>query len=167
METRSRFLRVPSAVPAAMSAEMPHELDMSHTLTSKQYRAWRTFGPEWDDFRQAWLRRGFRLPPSGREDELRTQRTLLSEVLWSRPRDLVLWVGEAPGRTSYEVVGFVLKRWHETQDVAANFPPSHQPTRSGSPLPIGALLPALLARIQPSGEIPGGDAWDAPSKGKR
>ena len=132
METVGRYYTVPPTVPGAIPSEGPHELDIGHTLTAKQYWAWSTFGPEWDDFRQAWLRRGFRLPPSGREDEPRTQRTLLSEVLWSRPGDLVIWVGEAPGRTSYEVVGFVLKRWHQAQQVAANLPPSHQPVRSGS-----------------------------------
>lgn len=36
-----------------------------------------------------------------------------------RPNDLARWVTEAPGRTSREIVGYALERWHAVRDGVA------------------------------------------------
>jgi hypothetical protein len=85
------------------------------TLSKSELQAWSTFGSEWDGVKAAWIGRGLRLPPTGGpiEGDDSTQRGVLFQVLDARPTDLVAWIREAPGKTSHDVIGHVLTRWHE------------------------------------------------------
>lgn len=85
------------------------------TLSKSDLAAWSTFGHEWDAFRVAWIARGFRLPPSGRADDPAGQRALLYQVLDARPAQLPRWVAMASGKTSHEVVAWIIAQWHEVR----------------------------------------------------
>ncbi len=88
-------------------------------LTKAQLEAWRSFGPEWDDVKTAWLERGFRHPPSGSPDDDDTsQRGLLYSILDARPTDLVRWIRSAPGKSASDVIAWVLAQWHEVRAAA-------------------------------------------------
>jgi hypothetical protein len=81
-------------------------------LTKQQLSAWATFGPEWAEFKAAWLERGLRHPPSGAADDETSQRAMLWEILEARPNDLVRWIREAPKKAAAaDVVGYALARW--------------------------------------------------------
>jgi hypothetical protein len=103
--------KVPSPLTTRVNGAEP-------TLSKAELDAWRTFGPEWDTFRHAWIGRGFRLPPTGSpEGDDTSQRGLLYQVLDARPADLVRWVKGAPGGAKHpsDVIGYVLTRWHEVR----------------------------------------------------
>jgi hypothetical protein len=88
------------------------------TLSKDELESWRSFGPEWDAFRLAWIHRGFRIAPSGSStDDDSSQRGLLWQILDSRPSDLVRWVHEAPAKAKHpsDVLSYVLQRWHEVR----------------------------------------------------
>jgi hypothetical protein len=116
MPTKTKTEKVPSLVPPSVPARRVtgtnHEHDAGATLTAHQLQAWSAYGHEWDGFKAAWIGRGLRLPPTGRQDEPGTQRAILFEVLDARPRSLAQWVTEAHGKTSHDVVAHVLAKWH-------------------------------------------------------
>lgn len=89
-------------------------------LTAEQLEAWSTFtAPQWQPFKDAWLRRGFRWPPIGSPDSDDTsQRGLLWQIADARPDDLGLWVGQAKGISPRDVIAFVLDRWHGAREAA-------------------------------------------------
>lgn len=85
-------------------------------LTRAQLEAWSTFGREWGPFKEAWMGRGFLLPPTGNaadDDELPSQRSMLWKIANERPNDLGRWVREAPGRSTREVIDHVLRQWQK------------------------------------------------------
>jgi hypothetical protein len=116
-------------------------------LTKAQLEAWRSFGPEWDETKAAWLARGFRHPPSGSptHDPEDSQRALLWEILDARGSELATWIREAPGTTARDVVGDVLKRWHSVKDTV---PDDDLPwlRGSGGLEPVGAVLERVIGR---------------------
>jgi hypothetical protein len=76
-------------------------------LTRAQLGAWAGLtAPAWAPFKEAWLARGLRLPPTGE------QRDLLWEIADARPTDLGRWVREAPLPTTEAIIDHVLDRWH-------------------------------------------------------
>lgn len=89
--------------------------DPGPTLSKSDLSAWSSFGPEWDAFRLAWIGRGFRLPPSGQPDDPAGQRAMLYQVLDARPTQLPRWVRMASGKTSHDVVAWILAQWHEVR----------------------------------------------------
>lgn len=89
-------------------------------LTADQLAAWEDFShPRWQPFREAWLSRGFYLPPHGAWDDPTSQRAILWEVADAYPVELGEWVRSAPGRSARDVVGFVLDRYHDARQAAA------------------------------------------------
>lgn len=86
-----------------------------HSLSAEHREAWRAadFGDEWAGFIDAWLGRGFRLPPQGEptDDPRSSMRSRLWEILDARPDDLVRWVREARGESTYSVLGYVFGHW--------------------------------------------------------
>jgi len=92
-------------------------------LSRAQLEAWTSFGPEWDDFKDAWLWRGFLWPPTGSaedDDDGNSQRHVLWQMLDDRPNDLPRWVRAAPGRTVREVVDYCHRRYHAIRDAIAD-----------------------------------------------
>ena len=86
-------------------------------MTKAQLDEWATFGPEWDGFKAAWLKRGFLHPPSGTDgDDDTSQRGLLWQVLDAQPASLPSWIATAPGTTPHQVIAAVLAKWHEIRD---------------------------------------------------
>lgn len=86
----------------------------SRPLTASQRRAWVDWSePAWGPFVEAWLDRGFRLPPEGdpRDDPRTSLRSRLWEIADARPNDLGRWVREAKGRSVHDVVGHVFAKW--------------------------------------------------------
>ena len=107
---------VPMPVPVPEATGTDQEHDAGKTLRRRQ--SWSTWGPEWNAVKAAWIRRGFRMPPTGEQDEAGTQRAILFEVFDNRPDDLARWIAEAPGKDTHAVVAYVLARWHEIKDDA-------------------------------------------------
>jgi hypothetical protein len=109
-----------SQVPVPSPTREPGTLHRNGAveLTGREEQAWAGFGPEWDEFRKAWLEHGFRLPPAGLKDDPKSQRGLLFEILDAWPNDLPRWIRAAKGHKSHEVVADVLKRWHAVRDEA-------------------------------------------------
>ena len=102
--------RVPST-----SGDHAREADPSRDprLTKEQADAWNGFDrPEWEALKREWLARGFRWPPLGDSDEEGTQRNVLWPIVEARPSDVAMWVREAKGKGTHEVVASVLRRWH-------------------------------------------------------
>jgi hypothetical protein len=86
-------------------------------LTRAQLDQWSAFDAEserlghgrlWEPVKRAWLGRSLRYPPSEK------QRTILWEILDSRPMDLPRWIRSAPPamKTSRSVIDFCLDQWH-------------------------------------------------------
>jgi len=113
-------------------------------LTKAQLDAWKTFGGEWQDFKQAWLDRGFLFPPYGDpEDDDTSQRGLLWSLLDARPTDLVRWIREAPGVSPTEVIGYILGNWHTIRDEAEPTVPNmvvHGPNRRAAPEHVSPIM---------------------------
>lgn len=118
-------------------------------LTKPQLEQWATFGPEWDEFKEAWLGRGFMFPPSGDpDDDDGSQRGLLWSILDARPTSLPEWIREAPGRSANEVIGHVIRRWHTIRDEAEATDPdivARGPNRRGPMTHISASMPRVKA----------------------
>lgn len=76
--------------------------------------------PEWGAFLEAWHARGFRYPPSGSEDQPRTQRSILWPIVSSFPTKSPEWCRSAPpGVKPYEVVQYVRGAWRREIEKAA------------------------------------------------
>lgn len=94
----------------------------TRAVTLSERDEWSSFGPEWDAFKTAWLKRGFRHPPNGDDGDdpsvpNPSQRALLWSILDARPTDLPRWITEAPKRLSAsQVVGYATDRWHGVRD---------------------------------------------------
>jgi hypothetical protein len=118
-------------------------------LTKVQLEAWKSFDREWDDFKEAWLGRGFLFPPFGEPDDDDTsQRGLLWSILDARPKDLVRWVREAPGSTANEVIGYIIGNWHTVRDEAEPTVPvitANGPNRRGPAERVDSILPRVVA----------------------
>jgi len=116
-------------------------------LTKPQLEQWATFGPEWDAFKAAWLGRGFMYPPAGSpEDDDGSQRGLLWSILDARPSSLAGWVRDAPGKSASEVIGHIIRRWHDIRDAAEATEPTivaHGPNRREAAEHIGAIIQRL------------------------
>jgi len=112
-------------------------------LTRAQLEDWKTFGREWDGFKSAWLARGFMFPPSGSpEDDDGSQRGLLWSIL-DRPTDLPRWIAQAPGKSANEVIGHVIRRWHDIRDAAEATEPvvvAHGPNRRQAMEHVGSIM---------------------------
>lgn len=124
------------------------------TLSKRELEAWRTFGPEWDAVKAAWLNRGLRLPPSGEPDDPKGQRAMLFQVLDARPTDLARWVAMASGKTSHDVVAWVLEQWHQ---VRAEAGVDEEPDADERDLPKGRSaerLSDILSRLPEPAEAP-------------
>jgi hypothetical protein len=117
--------QAPTAVPAR-EAGQPSQNDPR--LTREQYDAWASFDdPRWRFFKGAWLGRGFLWPPFGEpSDDDTSQRGLLWQVADARPRELGEWVRLAPGRTTRQVIEFVLERWHGIREEVAGEEERHE-----------------------------------------
>ena len=76
--------------------------------------AWSGFGPEWEPFRAAWSRRGFRKPPTPK------QREAIWPAVDARPTGIVKWIDDAPGRKSNEVLGYIFAQWKAFKADAAS-----------------------------------------------
>lgn len=117
-------------------------------LTKAQLDEWASFGAEWDDFKAAWLGRGFMFPPAGSpDDDDGSQRGLLWSILDSRPSSLPRWIREAPGKSTTEVIAHVLRRWHDIRDAAEPTEPQlavRGPNRHETPERIGSVLPRVV-----------------------
>lgn len=105
--------RTGESVPPPES--VAHANGAEPTLSKTEFEAWRSFGPEWNGVKAAWIDRGFRLPPSGEPDDPAGQRALLYPILTERPTSLAAWIGAAPGLSSHDVVAWTLERWKEIQ----------------------------------------------------
>jgi hypothetical protein len=96
--------------------------DWTQALTLSERDEWSSFGPDWDAFRAAWLKRGFRHPPAGNADDdpdatSPSQRALLWSILDAWPNELPRWVAEAPKKSSAsQVVGYLKDRFHGKRD---------------------------------------------------
>ena len=116
-------------------------------LTAEQLDAWRSFGHEWDDFKRAWLSRGFLWPPSGDSgDDDTSQRGLLWQVLDARPADLPEWVAAAPAGTTRQVLASVLDHWHEIRAEAGDDEPD-APTAPSERQRDAEALGSILSRL--------------------
>lgn len=64
------------------------------------------------------MARGFKLPPKGTEgdDQGDSMRSMLWQIARDWPGPLGVWVQEAPGHTSRQVISHVLARFHEARD---------------------------------------------------
>ena len=95
---------VPVPVPAVPDSRIP-------TVPAADW------GPRpevWQRFREAWQRRGFRLPPTD------AQRQALWPAIDARPEAVARVVSEAPiGTCAADVVGLVLEEWQQTRAAAA------------------------------------------------
>lgn len=121
-------------------------------LTAEQLAAWSGFGHVWDDFKRAWLGRGFLWPPAGEPDDDDTsQRGLLWQVLDSRPTDLPVWVKAAPGTTTRQVVAYVLDRWHEVRE-AVDPDTADAPSSPGERRAAAESLGSIMARLPIAGD---------------
>jgi hypothetical protein len=75
-------------------------------LTKEQLDAWADLkDTAWAPFKEAWLSRGLRLPPTPH------QREFLWRVADARPNDLGTWVRVAPSPVADKIVEYVLTRW--------------------------------------------------------
>lgn len=115
--SESRPIQGESRAPTAVPARGPGSPVREPRLTKAQLEAWASFtAPEWQPFREAWLARGFRHPPSGsRDDDDTSQRGLLWQIANNRPDDLGRWVTAAIGKTPREVIDWILAQWHEVR----------------------------------------------------
>lgn len=105
-----------------VASDLAEQSDDWHlALTLAERDEWASFGPQWDAFRSAWLKRGFRHPPSGNDGDdpdapNPSQRALLWSILESWP-SMPTWIAEAPRSLSAsQVVGYVKDRWHGKRD---------------------------------------------------
>ena len=117
-------------------------------LSAKELDAWRPYGRrQWDDFKAAWLARGFKLPPAADPDDPRSQAHVVWEILDNRPTDLVAWVKAAPGKTSHQVVAHLIERWQALkaelgadEETAA---PDWLPSKAEATEALGAIMGRL------------------------
>lgn len=80
-------------------------------LTREQLDAWAGWtAPEWAPFKEAWLERGLRMPPTSE------QRALLWEIADARPTDLGRWVRESKLPVADRIVEHVLTRWRRLRE---------------------------------------------------
>lgn len=120
------------------------------TLSKIELDAWASFGSDWDDFRDAWVGRGLRLPPAGDPvGDDTSQRGLLYQVLDARPADLVRWVREAKGKTARDVVAHVLEQWHGVRaEAGADDQASEDwlgPSKAEAAESVGAILKRMAS----------------------
>jgi hypothetical protein len=98
---------------------VPTDRPTDSVVEDPRKKAGDDFGEEWQAFLDEWFRR-FRLPPSGGQDEYRTQRSLLWEVVRAYPNKAAQWLNEAPvGLDSFHAVDHVRKAWRREQSAAA------------------------------------------------
>jgi hypothetical protein len=75
-------------------------------LTREELIAWSHLkAAAWSSFKEAWMARGLRMPPTP------AQRELLWEIADARPTDLARWVRAAPTPKADEIVAYVIERW--------------------------------------------------------
>ncbi|MEW6223234.1 MAG: hypothetical protein AB1627_01255 [Chloroflexota bacterium] len=140
--TESRPERVPRSNrrkrAGASDAEGP-------LLTAAQLDAWRSFGPEWDAFKAAWLERGLRLPPTGGADEEGSQRAVLFPIVRDWPTQVATWVRGAPkGASGADIVGHVIGCYRDAvtggrpDDEAPDW--LRPPTRAEAAEAVGSIL---------------------------
>lgn len=110
--------KVPSPLSTrAKAAKEPSD----RRLTAEANESWSTFGPEWDEFRAAWIGRGLYFAPYGDPGEEGTQRSVFWELLEARPADTVRWVTEAPPGSSAVGIGlYCLRQWHDVKGTIAD-----------------------------------------------
>jgi hypothetical protein len=113
------------------------------TLSKQELESWRSFGPEWAAFRDAWINRGLRYAPFGSDSaDDTTQRGLLWSILDAQPVRMVAWITDAPGKSARDVIGYVLERWHELRDEQRDVGPDTD--RAG---PSRLEAPEILASV--------------------
>lgn len=120
------------------------------TLTRAQLDEWATFGAEWGPFKDAWIERGFLLPPSGTahdDDDQPSQRSMLWQIANDRPTDLGRWVREAPGRTTRDVIGYVLRQWQGQRGIASASEADQDELKRLARLEDGPVAARTLATI--------------------
>jgi len=110
--------------------------------------AWSFFRrPEWKPFKEAWIERGFRTPPSGRTDERGSLRALLWIIAQDHPQKLAEWVRSAPGKSQKEVVDHVIEAWRRALKAGVG-----DAAREGVP-PRSAVDVLRPARRAPGGDM--------------
>jgi hypothetical protein len=138
----------------ARAAGQPSKNGAEPRLTKAQLQAWATFEPKWDPFKAVWLARGFLHPPAGSPDgDDTSQRGLLFQVLDAWPNAIVGWAREAPGKTSREVIDYILERWHEKREEAGateDWFATPGPSKSEAAESVGAILSRLAAVEAPA-----------------
>lgn len=128
-------------------------------LSAKQLQAWQPYRrQEWAPFREAWLARGFRLPPVGDPDDPRSQAHVIWEILDNRPADLVRWVTDAPGKTSHHVVAYLIDRWQAIK-AEAGVEDDSRPTVEDDPTSTPESAAAILGRL--GAQVAARPAWAA------
>lgn len=126
-------------------------------LTKREFDAWAGYErTAWGPFRAAWTARGFRLPPKGGEhdDQGDSLRSMLWQIADAWPDALGEWVRAAPGRTTHEIVAYVLEQWHAIRADAGVEDPEWAETKaaerqaaSTAMSRIGALLTTAVADL--------------------
>lgn len=117
----TRGVRADSTRSHGLLPSLPSLPSVLPTSPSQRATAKGFTAEEWEPFLAAWFERGFRYPPSGREDQPKTQRAVLWSIVSAFPTKAPAWCRAAPaGADPFHVVQYIAAQWRrETEGSAA------------------------------------------------